>query len=56
VNDPPPVTSAASSDLTTNHKANAACTDIGLDRGSLAYGRYVLDVDQMLTDEQQIYR
>jgi hypothetical protein len=43
-------------DRTTRHKANAACADIGLEQGSLGYGRCVLDVDQTLTDEQQIYR
>jgi hypothetical protein len=55
--DPPPaIASAGSADRTTRHKANAACADIGLEQGSLGYGRCVLDVDQTLTDEQQIYR
>jgi hypothetical protein len=55
--DPPlAIASAGSADLTTRHKANAACTDIGLEQGSLSYGHCVLDLDQTLTDEQQIYR
>jgi hypothetical protein len=42
--DPPlAIASAGSADLTMRHKANAACTDIGLDQGSLSYGRCVLD-------------
>jgi len=55
--DPPlAIPSAGSADLTTRHKANAACTDIGLEQGSLGYGRCVLDLDQTLTDQEQIYR
>ena len=55
--DPPlAIASAGSADLTTRHKANAACTDIGLEQGSLSYGHCVLDLDQTLTAEQQIYR
>jgi hypothetical protein len=51
--DPPPAVASTSS---SDQKANAACTDIGLDQGSLAYGRCVVDVDQARSDEEQIYR
>lgn len=43
-------------DQTTSEKANAACADIGLDRGSAAFGRCVTDIGQALSDQQQIYR
>jgi hypothetical protein len=56
VDPPSAVASTSSSDQTTCQKANAACTVIGLDQGSLAYGRCVLDVDQARSDEEQIYR
>ena len=56
VDPPSAVASADSADLSTRQKANAACADIGLERESLAYGRCVVDVQQALSDEQQIYR
>jgi hypothetical protein len=48
--------SAAAAGPTTRHQASAACADIGLAQGGFAHGQCVADLNETLSDAQQIYR
>ena len=54
--DPPVLASMAGSPPTTQQKARLACADAGLDPLGGAFRQCVLDVNQSLSDQSQIYR